>query len=166
MRKAGWLVIGALVCACSDDDDDIFIDDFDDIDADGIPDDIDDDLPDNVSVWRATIAGIGNFSQLTGDSVVRQIDNGTPFSATTTIRGDVTNAVRPWHVHFGTCATGGEIVGDGLASPRLTVGSDGTATASVRISCDLDEDDAYHINIHESDAAFDNIIACGDLVLQ
>ena len=166
MRKAGLLVIGALVCACSDDDDELVIDDFDDIDGDDIPDDIDDDFPDNVSVWRATIAGTGDFAQLAGDSVVRQADNDSLFSASTTIRGDVAGAVRPWHVHFGTCATGGDIVGDDLAYPRLTIGSDGTATASARISFDLDDDDAYHINIHESDAAFDNIIACGDLVLQ
>ena len=40
------------------------------------------------------------------------------------------------------------------------------ATANARIDFALEEDDAYHVNIHESDAAFDNIIACGDLVLQ
>ncbi len=163
MRKAGLLVIVALVCACSDDDDDDL--DFIDIDGDGIPDDIDDDFPDNVTVWRANIVGTGAFSQLTGDSVVRQVEDEVPFGATTTIRGDVANAVRPWHVHFGTCATGGDIVGDDLAYPRLMTGSGGMATASARIPVDLDDDVAYHVNIHESDAAFDNIIACGDLVL-
>lgn len=168
MRKTGWLVIVALVCACDDDDfDDIDdLDDIDDIDADGIPDDIDDDFPDDVTVWRAAIAGTGDFSQLTGDSVVRQRDDELPFNASVTIRGDVANAVRPWHVHFGTCGSGGDIVGDDLAYPRLNTGSGGMASAAARISFDLDEDEPYHVNIHESDAALQNIIACGDLVVQ
>lgn len=165
MRKAGWLMIAALVCACDDDDDELQIVDTD---GDGIPDidDQDDMTPANVIEWRATIVGTGQYSQLSANGIVRQTVGVQLFTAEVTVRGDVANAVRPWHVHFDTCGTGGGIVGEDRAYPRLMTGSDGMATSTVRIPVALDPAASYHINIHESDAAFNNIIACGDLVLQ
>lgn len=167
MRKLQWLLIVALVGACDDDDDfeDIVEDEFD-IDADGIDDFDDNDIVVvNVDVWRANIDATFSGDAINGVGIVSQTIGEQSFTAAVRIRSDVSDAVRPWHVHFGTCATGGGIVGDDAAYRRLVMDNDGTATSSATIGVALDPRAPYHINIHESDAAFNTIIACGDLVL-
>jgi Cu-Zn family superoxide dismutase len=167
MRKLGWLVIFALVGACDDDDD---LDDLaGDSDGDGIPNDMDNDdntPPDDVSEWRATLMPTGANADLAGNAAVRQPMGEQAFSAVVTLRGDLSGTPRPWHVHFGTCETGGGIVGDPAAYLPLRAGEGGTATNTAVIRVGLELEAPYHVNVHESAEALEMIIACGDLVMQ
>src|SRR5690349_12195797 len=88
--------------ACSDDNNVVIID----TDNDGIADDLEPPPP-GVIQWNATLTNTDADTVITGSSVVRQVEGALSFSATILIRTDVPDAVRPWHVHFGTCATGG-----------------------------------------------------------
>jgi hypothetical protein len=69
----------------------------------------------------------------------------------------------PWHIHTGTCATGGGILGDGAACPPLRPGSNGAASALAHIAVQLVPGDNYHVNVHRSPQALGEIIGCGDL---
>lgn len=165
MRKLRILAFAAVTFLGCDDDDDFLDDDFDDADGDGIPDDIDDDdgTP-AMLAWTATLAPNVGYSGLTGTATVRQDVGAQSFDASASIRGDTPGAVRPWHVHFGNCATGGDIVGGDLTYPRLIVDASGAADASVTIPVALDPVAQYHVNVHLSDAQLGTIIACGDLI--
>lgn len=77
--------------------------------------------------------------------------------------GGQAGATHPWHVHRGTCATGGAIVGDPAAYPPLRPNSAGAATATALIRVQLVPGEDYHINVHQSPEALNQIIACGDL---
>ena len=155
------LLATSLVFVGCDDDDDLVDDGLDD----GIDDDADGDgIPPSALVWRTDLAGIGPYGGLTGQSSVQQLQGAQAFTAVAALRGDVPNSIRPWHVHFGTCATGGDIVGADLAYPRLAIGTDGSATAMARVEATLEPGASYHVNIHFSDEQLENIIACGDLV--
>lgn len=115
--------------------------------------------------WQATLVGQGDFAHLGGSSTVVVVAGLVGFEASATIEGDTPGAVRPWHVHFNSCAEGGGIVGTNLDYPRLEVGGDGTAEASVVITQPLQVGAAYHVNVHLSNEDLATIIACGDLVL-
>ena len=93
-------------------------------------------------------------------------DGEAAFIATISIREDVPGSLRPWHVHFGTCLSGGDIVGSDQAYLRLGVGSDGFSSTAVQIRVGLDPRAPYHVNVHFSDQMFDRIIACGDLIVR
>jgi hypothetical protein len=163
MRKVAFVLIAALVAVgCDDDDDEIIVD----VDGDGIPDDIDDDIDVELeTVWRANLVGIGAFSTLVGDSTVVQGEGELAFNASITLRNDAIGAVRPWHVHFGVCASGGAIVGPADAYAPLVIGSDGAAVSDTLVRVGLDVNAPYHVNVHKSAAELDVIIACGNLVI-
>jgi hypothetical protein len=164
MHKLTYVLFAAaLVGGCDDDD-------FDDDDAIDVDDDGDGDgttpPPSGVIEWRANVEPTNTTLQLMGNAVVRMTEGEQSFTASLEMRNDVPGAVRPWHVHFGNCGSGGPIVGTDNAYPRLTVGSGGAATSDVIVRVGLDPVGAYHVNVHESDQYFTTIIACGDLILQ
>ena len=84
-------------------------------------------------------------------------------AASISLAGDRSGAVRPWHVHTGTCGSGGGIVGDPTAYPPLRAGTNGSATAEARVDVGLRPGQQYHVNIHESPSSLGNIVACGNL---
>ena len=158
MKRIALLLIAALAFGCSSGDD------FDDDNGGGVVV-----VPPPVGTieWHATLSSLDNtLYTLTGDAVVAEVVSEAAFTATITIRNDIVGSIRPWHVHFGTCATGGAIVGDDTAYPRLQVTSGGTASVNVMIRVGLDPAVAYHVNVHKSDAEFNTIIACGDMVVR
>jgi hypothetical protein len=77
--------------------------------------------------------------------------------------GGETGGAHPWHVHRGTCATGGPIVGDAAAYPVLRPNSAGAANATAAIGVQLVPGESYHVNVHRSAQALNQIIGCGDL---
>lgn len=109
----------------------------------------------------ATLSGTPGWQHIRGDSNVTWQVGGGQFVASATITGDVAGAARPWHVHFGNCASGGGIVGDGYQS--LVVDQSGNAASTATVDFELDGAAPYHVNVHESAAALTTIIACGDL---
>ncbi len=118
------------------------------------------------TVWRATLVDVDTNTNISGDASVLQVEGESSFDASITIHNDTSTCSRPWHVHFGTCATGGGIVGDPAAYPELVADSAGNASATATVATTLDPGQPYHVNVHYSDSQFDRIIACGDLVLQ
>ena len=117
-------------------------------------------LGDFVGDWSATLRPQNNSSV----SGTAKLQTALAASAVTvTISGATPNAHHPWHVHSGTCATGGPIVGSATAYPPLHVASNGTATASASIGVALNEEQKYHINVHRSETEMNVIISCGNL---
>lgn len=115
--------------------------------------------------WSADIQGLGEWEDLEGEAEAQWTEDDDEFDTAVEIRNDEPGAVRPWHVHFNDCATGGGIVGLDDDYPRLEVDEDGTATASVTVPQRLEPGAPYHVNIHLSDDELETIIACGDLEL-
>jgi hypothetical protein len=68
-------------------------------------------------------------------------------------------------VHVGNCGSGGAIVGTDGAYPRISVGNDAAGVSEIQIRVGLDPLAQYHVNVHQSDAEFTRIIACGNLLL-
>jgi hypothetical protein len=79
------------------------------------------------------------------------------------LAGGEGGATYPWHIHRGTCATGGAIVGDPGAYPVLQPTTAGAATATAHLRVQLVPGEDYHVNVHRSPQALDQIVACGDL---
>src|SRR5688572_30132924 len=145
MQRIGRVLIAAtLVFGCGDDDDD-----------DVVPVVQDHQL-------TANVEGLEGFEQLGGDAQVDWTEGEQQFVAVANLTGDEPGEARPWHVHFGSCATGGGIVGTG-DYPLLMVDDDGNASATATIMFELDPSVAYHINYHLSADDLGTLIACGDL---
>lgn len=113
--------------------------------------------------WQTDLVGVTGWEHLSGESTVEWTEGMVGFLATARIEGDEAGAVRPWHVHHGTCGTGGGIVGADGDYPRLAVGADGTAQVSVQVAEQLSTGASYHVNVHQSEAQMEVIIACGNL---
>jgi hypothetical protein len=79
------------------------------------------------------------------------------------LAGGQSGGTHPWHVHVGTCASGGGIVGDAAAYPALQPNAAGSASAMAHLNVQLIPGDSYHVNVHRSPQALGEIIACGDL---
>ena len=117
-------------------------------------------LGDFVGDWDATLQPQNN-SGVTGTA---RVQSALAASAVTiTISGATANAHHPWHVHTGTCGSGGPIVGAANAYPALHVATNGTATATASIGVALNEEQKYHVNVHRSEAELNVIISCGNL---
>lgn len=156
MNKLGTVLIAATVLAIGCDDDD----------------DITDETPGGGSddgtggggtavELTATILGTGQYSFVSGlGRVLLEVDS---FGAEIQIRGDLPGAIRPWHVHFGTCGSGGAIVGPPESYRPLTIDNDGGDAVSAQVIATLDPAGSYHINVHLSPTDLPTIIACGDL---
>lgn len=114
----------------------------------------------STATWTATINPMGG-SGITGSAMVRPTSGGG--SATVSISGAPPNSTLPWHVHSGTCATGGGVVGAAAAYSPLSVGADGKATSTANVSAALDPAAKYHVNVHKSASDMGTIVACGDL---
>ena len=111
--------------------------------------------------WRATLQPM-NGSNITGTAAVSPATTGA-MTATVNISGATAGDVHPWHVHTGTCATGGGVVGPGSAYTPLTVAAGGSASSTASIPAVLDGTQKYHVNIHTSPTDMGTIVACGDL---
>jgi hypothetical protein len=112
--------------------------------------------------WNAKIAGRDTWSGASGTAAVRV--EGANSLVTLVLQGLPPGGPHPWHVHDGTCATGGPIVGDAAAYTPLTVGADGRTEGSARLlNLKLNEAKKYHINVHRSTTDLATIIACGEL---
>ena len=118
-----------------------------------------------VKDWDASLASRAGSSVI-GSASVQSVTSpgyaGTTAAAVSIGRAQA-GAQHPWHVHVGTCASGGAIFGDASAYPVLRVGSDGNATATANLAMGLDPDGSYHVNVHRSASDLGTIVACGDL---
>lgn len=110
--------------------------------------------------WTATVqprAGSDVRANVSASSAA-----GRTSTAINMIGGD-RGGSHPWHIHDGTCETGGGIVGDPGAYPPLRPNQAGAATANAQVRVQLVPGGDYHVNIHRSPQALDEIIGCGNL---
>ena len=113
-------------------------------------------------LWKATLAGRAGWTGASGTANARIEGDNT--MTTLVLTGLPQGGPYPWHVHEGTCDTGGPIVGPANAYPHLTVGADGRAEASARLlGLKLNEAKKYHVNVHRSPTDLPTIVACGEL---
>lgn len=113
-----------------------------------------------VGDWSATLRA-QNSSGVNGSSSAQSALAAT--AARISIDGAASGAQHPWHIHRGTCGSGGSIVGAAGDYPVLTVGTAGTASATATVGAPLDENERYHVNVHQSAAQMNVIISCGEL---
>jgi hypothetical protein len=111
--------------------------------------------------WTASLTGQGATTGVTG-TLTAAVLSGTT-TATLNVNGATPGASHPWHIHHGTCATGGGIVGEPGGYPPLVIGDQGSGTASVQLQLQLNEAQRYHVNVHASASDMATIVACGDL---
>lgn len=127
--------------------------------------DDDDDFDFDATDWSAQLTqreGSGVDGSATARSVGLDGGAGTATS-TVEIRDATAGALHPWHVHTGTCASGGPILGEANDYPVLEVEADGGDEATASISTGMSDGQRYHVNVHRSPADL-TVISCGDLV--
>jgi hypothetical protein len=110
--------------------------------------------------WAAKLSARGGAA-VVGDVKLQSAVVGSAVNIS--ISGATPGALHPWHVHAGTCANSGGIIGSAGSYPILTVGSDGRASANATISAALSEGSAYSVNVHRSSSDMGTIISCGEL---
>ena len=127
--------------------------------------DDDDDLDFDATDWSAQISARAPYAVI-GSATARSVGivggAGTS-TATVEIRGAAPGARHPWHVHSGTCASGGPIVGEANDYDVLEAGANGADEKTAGIGAGMDDHERYHVNVHRSPDDL-TVIACGDLV--
>ena len=100
--------------------------------------------------------------EVEGDADVEALEQGTRVDID--VRGAASNSMLPWHLHEGTCGSGGAIVGDPAAYSPLAIEQDGTASSEADIQVTLTPGTDYHVNVHKSPSELETIVACGEVV--
>jgi len=118
------------------------------------------DLGDSFGDWKAEL-GSRSSSRITGEAGLQSAVAAS--GARISIKGAAAGAEHPWHVHTGSCGSGGGIVGSASAYPVLKVGDGGEASAVATLGIALDENSKYHVNVHRSPTEMNVIVACGEL---
>jgi Cu-Zn family superoxide dismutase len=113
--------------------------------------------------WDGLVVG-KNGSKIRGAGSMAAGKAGGTTLAEVKYKGDRAGAVRPWHVHVGSCAKGGPILGDASAYSALRVAATGDAEGKATLRLALPDSGSYFVNIHESPTKMGTIVACGDLL--
>src|SRR5438552_18968594 len=108
--------------------------------------------------WRAILAPVGGAKVRGGAIAEARSADSTRF--TVTVRDAPPNATLAWHMHSGTCASPGGVVGGGY--PELHTGPGGTAEAAVTISVAPPAAGNYLVQVHGPTGT---PISCGELKL-
>lgn len=112
-------------------------------------------------VWRGMLMPM-NGSTVSGTVMVRPVSDAQT-QATVTLAGAAPGSVLPWHIHSGTCAQPGGIVGPPTAYTAASVGADGTGTVVVTLPFATPTSGAYSVNVHASPSDMGTYVACADL---
>jgi Cu/Zn superoxide dismutase len=113
--------------------------------------------------WQATLESRTGFEGVGGTAFVTT--TATASTATVNLTGATAGGIHPWHIHTGTCASGGPILGDATAYAALQPASNGQDARTATIDVVLQTTQSYFINVHASPQDLGTIVACGDLVL-
>lgn len=110
--------------------------------------------------WAATISPQAG-TNISGTAAA--VGDGSRTQANISLGGGTAGEVHPWHIHVGQCGDNGPIFGPAANYQPLTVGADGTATASAVVPIGLVTTTRYYVNVHQSPTAMGIIVACGNL---
>jgi hypothetical protein len=116
-----------------------------------------------VGSWFAEVEAVVDHGH-SGFAVVSLSPDETT-RANLTMTGGSGGGVHPWHMHEGTCETGGPIVGSPTEYPLMKPDARGDASATVALDevLSTDEDARYHVAMHQSHVD-ETVVGCGDLV--
>lgn len=106
--------------------------------------------------WRAILEPVPGAKVRGGAMVEAKGGESTRF--TITIRDATPNTGLAWHMHSGTCAAPGGVVGSGY--PELHAGPGGTAEAAVTLAISPPTSGGFVIQVHGPTGA---PISCGEL---
>lgn len=112
--------------------------------------------------WIGEIAAIGEDGH--GGFATASILRPGVTRVNVTLSGGSVGGRHPWHVHTGTCGSGGEIVADATAYPILEPNARGNASATATLDIELDPEADYHVNLHASPDDLGTLVGCGDLI--
>lgn len=112
--------------------------------------------------WNTTLMSMAGTKVTGTASVMAGTAAGTTM-AEVSISGAPANGEHPWHIHSGTCATGGDVVGPAAdyTPIKADASGNGTSMATVNIAAPTSGD--FHVNVHMSPSDMKTIVACGDL---
>ena len=111
--------------------------------------------------WKGTLTGMGTTTALSGNTTIAVLNGRT--TATVTLNGGTPGMSYPFMIHEGTCSAPGQVVGDMSAYTPITIGQDGTGTATVTLQTQLKESTKYVLAVHASSSDMATIVACGEL---
>lgn len=115
--------------------------------------------------WNGTLSTTGGMSGAVDMRGTASLAGNGPGSslATIAISNAAPKGVHPWEIYRGHCGNDGDVIGAFSAYPPLTVGNDGTATATATLQAELPVTGDYHVNVNASSTNMATIIACGNL---
>lgn len=122
------------------------------------------DDPPTSTEWNASLSGQAGFESVSGSASA--VTEHSQTTVTITISGAPAGGIHPWHIHSGSCATDGPVVGPMDAYPNLQIDGTGSAGASATIDLALAPDAPYFVNVHNSPQDLATIVACGNLTRQ
>lgn len=114
--------------------------------------------------WKATLTP-KNGSTVEGSAKV-EAKGADSTKMEIKIKGGAAKTDYAWHMHSGSCAADGPVVGDKAAYPQLMTDSSGTASVEARLAVRPPASGEYSIHVHGMVA--DTMkpaptVACGDL---
>lgn len=126
----------------------------------------------DVMSWRGTLSRPATTvstaapMNIVGSATLRPARNPSESETTAMVANATPNATLPWHIHAGTCGSGGGIVGPATAYTPLVVGADGTAEVTVRLPFSTPTQGEFHVNVHKSPSEPGVIVLCGPLSMR
>ncbi len=111
--------------------------------------------------WNGQILSTGVAGNVRGSAAATTIGSRT--EVVVSISRGTPGGEHPWHVHRGTCGSGGPVVGSAAAYPILRPDQAGNANEVANLSVGLDPAQSYYVNIHESPQNPGSIVACAEL---
>ena len=114
------------------------------------------------SEWAGAVKGLGGM-KLHGSATVKPSADGKQTMVDFKIAGDVAGSVRPWHIHSGSCAKNGGVVGGGASYTPITIDKKGKGEGKATLAIVVPDTGSYYVNVHESAANMGHAVACGDL---
>ncbi len=101
--------------------------------------------------------------KVTGSATAVPSADGTSTVVSVSVEGDTPGATRPWHVHAGSCAKSGGVVGGARPYTPMVIDMQGRGSAKATVPVLLADTATYYVNVHDAAAAMGIIVACGDL---
>ena len=117
--------------------------------------------------YSVTVAGVSG-SRIRGSGVITPSGKASEAKTDITLKfdNDIAGASRPWHIHYGTCARSGTILGGARVYPIIKVDAKGTGKARLVLPIVFPDTGVFYLSIHESATNLSRVIACGDLILE
>ena len=118
--------------------------------------------PSGGSMWRGEIRPESG-TKVGGTVMLMPGADGQSTTATVTLTGAPANGTHPWHVHAGTCAEKGAIVGPPASYTPLAADATAAARLEAALPFATPASGSYTVNVHMSPTQMGMIVGCADL---